>query len=100
MSRPGPYAMRQRLFFPDHVSGRECQTIRDTTAMKIGFTILLLLAGTTQILADDSPVIEGMREYMEFAEYSDGTISAEQIASAEASDFLFIDVCNPGRGGG
>lgn len=47
--------------------------------------------------AADNPAIEAMREYMEFAEYSEGAISPEQIAGEDLSQFHIVDTRNAGQ---
>ena len=50
---------------------------------------------TAPATAEDSAV-EDMQEYMEFAEYSEGSVSTEQLASIESDDIFFIDTRNRG----
>ena len=47
--------------------------------------------------AGESPAIEAMQEYLDFAEYSEGSISTEQLASIETGKILFIDARNRGQ---
>ena len=47
--------------------------------------------------AKENPAIEVMQEYMEFAEYSEGSISTEQLASIDTSEILFVDTRNKGQ---
>ena len=47
--------------------------------------------------AEDDPAIEAMQEYMEFAEYAEGSISPDQLASVDASNIFFIDARNKGQ---
>jgi len=49
------------------------------------------------IHAEDNPAIEAMQEYMEFAEYSEGSISTEQLASIDSSEIFFVDTRNKGQ---
>ena len=49
-----------------------------------------LLAASATLGAEES-VIEAMREYMEFAEYAEGTISRDQLASVDEKDIFFDD---------
>ena len=49
----------------------------------------LVLASPGQ--ARDEPVIEAMQEYMEFAAYSEGSISTEQLASVGTGEVFFVD---------
>ena len=47
--------------------------------------------------AEDNPAIAAMQEYMEFAEYSEGSISTEQLASIETGEIFFVDTRNKGQ---
>ena len=47
--------------------------------------------------AEDNPAIEAMQEYLEFAEYSEGSISTEQLASVEPGEIYFVDTRNKGQ---
>ena len=46
-------------------------------------------------LADDNPAIEAMQEYVEFAEFAEGTISVEQIKQIGNENLVFVDVRMP-----
>lgn len=59
------------------------------------FSVGVFLAPGTY--AEDNPAIEAMQEYMEFAEYSEGSISTEQLASIETGEIFFIDTRNKGQ---
>ena len=59
------------------------------------FSVGVFLAPGTY--AEDNPAIEAMQEYMEFAEYSEGSISTEQLASIETGEISFIDTRNKGQ---
>ncbi len=63
---------------------------------KFMISIGALLASSAAYGADD-PVIEAMREYMEFAEYAEGSISADQLASIDGKDVVFVDTRNKGQ---
>lgn len=47
--------------------------------------------------AEENPAIDAMQEYMAFAEYSEGAISTEQLASIEAGEIFFVDTRNAGE---
>lgn len=49
------------------------------------------------IYAEENPAIEAMQEYLDFAEYSEGSISTEQLASTEPGEVFFIDTRNKGQ---
>ena len=53
--------------------------------------LILLLIPATILYAEDKPVIGAMQEYFDFAEYSEGSITPEQLLSIDTSDVLFID---------
>ncbi len=57
---------------------------------------LLLLLGAAA-MAEENPTLETIQEYLEFAEYSDGAIMPEQLASIDRKDIVFVDARNPGR---
>ncbi len=44
--------------------------------------------------AEENPAVGAIEEYLEFAEYSDGSISAEQLGSVDAADLYFVDTRN------
>lgn len=50
---------------------------------------LFLLPGLTH--AEDNPVVEAMQEYMEFASYTDGTITKAQMESLGLESLFLID---------
>ena len=58
--------------------------------MRLGIISLLLLFSAVSI-AEDNPALEAMQEYPDFAEYSDGAIMPEQLASIDRRDILFVD---------
>ncbi len=63
--------------------------------------IIMILVGGLLIASaasgTDSPVIESMREYMEFAEYSEGSVSSDQLASVDGKEIFFVDTRNKGQ---
>lgn len=65
--------------------------------MKNVFTAGILLLFSTITLAEDSPALEAVQEYLDFAEYSDGAIMPEQLASIDSQDIVFVDVRNAER---
>ena len=56
--------------------------------------LMLLLTFTKLSLANS---LEAMQEYMDFAEYADGSISTEQLTSINQGDVIFIDARNKGQ---
>ncbi len=42
--------------------------------------------------AEEDPALEAIQEYLDFAEYADGAITPEQLASIDNSNILFVDV--------
>ena len=57
-------------------------------------TILLsaaLLVSTTQLMAEENPAIEPMQEYLEFAAFSGGAITKQQLANFDSKDIQYID---------
>ncbi len=48
-------------------------------------------------VADDYREIATLQEYLDFAQYTDGTITAGQLASVELGGVLFIDTRSPER---
>jgi rhodanese-related sulfurtransferase len=48
-------------------------------------------------VADDSREIAALQEYLDFAHYTDGTITAGQLASVDLGGVLFIDTRSPER---
>ncbi len=63
--------------------------------------IIMILVGGLLIASAasgaDSPVIEAMGEYMEFAEYSEGSIASDQLASVDGKEIFFVDTRNKGQ---
>ncbi|WP_456417885.1 rhodanese-like domain-containing protein [Thiolapillus sp.] len=55
----------------------------------------LLLFGAA--MAEENPALETIQEYLEFAEYADGAIMPEQLASIDRKDIVFVDARNPER---
>ena len=47
--------------------------------------------------AEDNAAIEAMQEYMDFAEYFEGSISTEQLAPIGSDEVFFVDVRNKGQ---
>ena len=44
--------------------------------------------------AEDNPAIEMLQEYLDFAEYSEGSISTDQLSSIDSEKILFVDTRN------
>ena len=63
-------------------------------------TLLHTLIGLSFILsiqAEANPALEAMQEYLDFAEYSDGSISSEQLRSLDLDNVFFVDTRNKGQ---
>ncbi len=58
--------------------------------MKTLYFILLLIS--LPAWAEEDPVLDALQEYLDFAEYADGAITPEQLASIDDSNVLFVDV--------
>lgn len=56
-----------------------------------------MLAVSCQVLAENEPALDAIQEYLEFAEYSDGAIMPEQLASIDSKDILYVDARNAER---
>lgn len=57
------------------------------------YIVLPLLALSFGVLqAEDNPAVEAIQEYLDFAEYSEGSISTEQLASIDYKNIFFVDV--------
>lgn len=65
--------------------------------MKSVFTAGILLLFSAPALAEQDPALEAIQDYLEFAEYSDGAIMPEQLASIDSKDILFVDARNAER---
>ena len=65
--------------------------------MKKIVVFMSMLMPLVGLKAEVNPAIEAMQEYLEFAEYSEGSISTEQLASIESGEVLFIDARNKGQ---
>lgn len=64
---------------------------------KLGLVASLAFALNAPAMAEQEVVVDAMLEYMEFADYGDGTIAAEQIRAAGTDGFFIIDTRLPGR---
>ncbi|HEC07876.1 MAG TPA: rhodanese-like domain-containing protein [Thiolapillus brandeum] len=56
-----------------------------------------MLTVSCQVLAENEPALDAIQEYLEFAEYSDGAIMPEQLASIDSKDILYVDARNAER---
>jgi len=65
--------------------------------MKIIPGLIAIFVFPAIAFAENSPAIEAMQEYLDFAEYSEGSISTEQLTSIEAENILFVDARNKGQ---
>lgn len=62
------------------------------------FIIFLSLSSLMQFgYAESDSGIETIQEYLEFAEYAEGSISTEQLASIEQDKIFFVDTRNKGQ---
>jgi rhodanese-related sulfurtransferase len=62
-----------------------------TTLSKLLPVTLLALTVATPLQAEESPALEEIQAYLDFATYSDGTISLEQLKDTGGQEILFID---------
>ncbi len=58
-------------------------------------SLLCLVSLATR--AEENPALEVIQDYLDFAEYSDGAITPEQIIDVGMENFTFIDVRTPER---
>ena len=60
------------------------------------WTLCLILTALTPgtAPAEDSPVLDEIQAYLEFATYGDGTITLEQLSESGAQEVLYIDTRN------
>jgi len=61
--------------------------------------LLLTLAPFGALHAANDAAIEAMREYLDFAEYAEGSISTGQLASVDAGEVLCVDARSKGQYG-
>ena len=61
------------------------------------FTVALLLLPFCVAMAEENPALEAIQEYMDFAEYSEGSISTDQLASIDSDGIFFVDTRNQGQ---
>ena len=59
------------------------------------FALFLLFA--TAVPAEENAALEPLRDYLDFAEYSAGAITAEQIEEVGVDRFFVIDTRNQGQ---
>jgi len=59
--------------------------------MKIYILAALLTVPIYSANAGDNPALDAMQEYLDFADYADGAISSEQLASIDSQDIFFVD---------
>lgn len=59
--------------------------------------LLLTLVPCGAVHAANDAAIEAMQEYLDFAEYAEGSISTEQLASVDAGAVLFVDARSKGQ---
>lgn len=56
---------------------------------------ILSLTLISNSFAEENPAVEAMQEYVEFADFGEGTITVEQIKQIGADNLVFIDVRLP-----
>mgnify|MGYP000011483629 FL=1 len=61
----------------------------------LSLALLALAIGLSH--ADDNPAVAAMQDYLDFADYGEGSISTEQLASIESTNILYIDTRNPAQ---
>jgi rhodanese-related sulfurtransferase len=59
--------------------------------MRVNKLILLCTFLSSAVWADNSQVREALQEYLEFAEYTEGAISPEQIIDVGLKSFFIVD---------
>jgi rhodanese-related sulfurtransferase len=64
---------------------------------KLITSCLLVIVTAVPVLADEDVLMDTMQEYLDFAEYSSGTMSVEQIQQIEPGVLQFIDTRSLGR---
>jgi len=65
--------------------------------MKKNILLILSLIFTYSVQAEENPAVEAMQEYLDFAEYSEGSISPEQLSTIDSSKIFFVDTRNKGQ---
>ena len=60
-------------------------------------TLLATLLTASPAYSDHHAAIDALQEYMEFASYSDGAISPEQLEQQGYEDFYIVDTRNSGQ---
>ncbi|MBF0264065.1 MAG: rhodanese-like domain-containing protein [Gammaproteobacteria bacterium] len=68
--------------------------IKYSTIKVVGVLTLFLFMQQSGICGSS---LHGIQEYLDFAEYSDGSISTEQLSSTNHDDLIFIDNRNKGH---
>jgi rhodanese-related sulfurtransferase len=61
------------------------------------FASLLLLSASSSFVMASEEVLDTIQEYLDFAEYAEGSISTEQLASVEDNSIFFVDTRNAGQ---
>lgn len=62
--------------------------------MKRGIAIAAGIFLVPPCWSEENPAIDAIQEYLDFAEYSEGTISTEQLASVTSGEVFFVDTRN------
>ncbi len=63
--------------------------------MRTKLLMILLLLIAVPASAEEDPALEAIQEYLEFAEFSDGAITPEQLKTVDTGNILFVDVRRP-----
>ena len=59
--------------------------------------LLMMLMTAPASWAEANPALEAMQEYLDFAEYSEGSVSTEQLAGLAPGEVVYIDARNKGQ---
>jgi rhodanese-related sulfurtransferase len=63
---------------------------------KLSIPILVVLLIAPNLFALEQDKLEFMQDYLDFATYSDGAISTDQLSSIDSKEIVFIDNRNAG----
>lgn len=72
-------------------SGAPRELISRNSCLRLAAALLCGLAGIVGPVRAQTSVLEAVQDYFEFAEYSDGSISTDQLASVDSEQVTFID---------
>jgi rhodanese-related sulfurtransferase len=79
------------------VHGKQCSALEGNGNLMKTYAALIGILLVHVAYAEDNPAVGAMQEYLDFAEYSEGSISTEQLASIESEDIFFVDTRNRGQ---